>query len=119
MLDKFSVNVNKYLITCHTCCVFQGPQPVDTDLPDLAACLAELPGLVEQLARRLERMSETPQIGKQVVKIKFRDFSQTTVETAADSLDMDTFRRLCETGFQRGGKPVRLLGVGVRLPPPS
>ncbi len=89
------------------------------DLPDLAACLVELPGLVEQLERRLERMSESPQIGKQVVKIKFMDFSQTTVETISDSLDMDTFRKLCETGFQRGGKPVRLLGVGVRLSPPS
>ena len=89
------------------------------DLPDLAACLAELPGLVGQLERRLERMSESPQIGKQVVKIKFRDFSQTTVETISNSLDMDTFRKLCETGFQRGGKPVRLLGVGVRLSPPS
>ena len=89
------------------------------DLPDLAACLAELPGLVEQLERRLERMSQLPKIGKQVVKIKFRDFSQTTVETAADSLDLDKFRQLCETGFQRGEKPVRLLGVGVRLALPS
>lgn len=88
------------------------------DLPDLAACLGELPGLVEQLRRRLERMPKTPQISKQVVKIKFRDFSQTTVEMQSDSLDMEHYRDLCETGYMRGGKPVRLLGVGVRLPEP-
>ncbi len=88
------------------------------DLPDLAACLEELPGLVGQLRRRLERMPNTPQISKQVVKIKFHDFSQTTVEMQSDSLNMENFRDLCATGFKRGGKPVRLLGVGIRLPEP-
>ena len=88
------------------------------DLPDLTACLAQLPGLVEQLRRRLARMAQTPRIGKQVVKIKFHDFSQTTAETRSDSLDLANYRALCETGFKRGDKPVRLLGVGVRLPEP-
>ncbi len=87
-----------------------------SDLPDLAACLRELPRLVENLRQRLDRMPEPPQIRKQVVKIKFHDFSQTTVEMISDAPAMENFRGLLATGFERGGKPVRLLGVGVRLP---
>ncbi len=89
------------------------------DLPDLAACMAELPGLVEHLRRRLQRMPDSPRISKQVVKLKFRDFAQTTAEMRSESLNMENYRDLCETGFMRGGKPVRLLGVGVRLPAPE
>ena len=63
-------------------------------------------------------MAQTPRISKQVVKIKFHDFSQTTVETRSDLLDLANYRALCETGFKRGDKPVRLLGVGVMLPEP-
>jgi hypothetical protein len=29
----------------------------------------------------------------------------------------DNYRNLCEDGFERGNKPVRLLGVGVRVLP--
>lgn len=89
------------------------------DLPDLPACLAELPGLIEQLRRRLERMPEPARIAKQVVKIKFHDFTQTTAEMLSDSIAAENYAQLCETGFQRGARPVRLLGVGVRLPDPD
>ncbi len=85
------------------------------DLPDLRACQEQLPDLVEQLRRRFERLSEVPRIGKQVVKIKFHDFNQTTVEMPSSSMDLENFARLCATGFRRGGKPVRLLGVGIRV----
>ena len=89
------------------------------DLPDLPACLAELPGLVEQLKERFGRTPGKARISKQFVKIKFHDFTQTTVEMLSTSLAMENYTRLCETGFQRGGKPVRLLGVGIRLPDPE
>ena len=29
--------------------------------------------------------------------------------------DLDTFKALCQTGFEHGKKPVRLLGLGVRM----
>ena len=86
------------------------------DLPDLPACHAELPGLISKLEQRLGRRKEAPRIRKQVVKIKFHDFSQTTVETVSESLSPENFASLLETGFRRGNKPVRLLGLGVRLP---
>lgn len=87
------------------------------DLPSLDACLRELPALREQLAIRLERHSEKYSIQKQFVKIKFHDFVKTTVEMLADDIDLANYEKLCADGFVRGNKPVRLLGLGVRVAP--
>ena len=87
----------------------------DRDLPDLAACTAELPALLEQLERRLARLDSGYRAGKPLVKLKFHDFSQTTLEQAGVSRDADSYRRLLAAAFARGCKPVRLIGVGVRL----
>ncbi len=85
------------------------------DLPDLAACRAELPELLAQLKSRIARAGEPP-LRALVVKVKFADFSQTTVEHAASTLMLNAFGRLLETGYARGqGRAVRLLGLGVRL----
>lgn len=87
------------------------------DLPDLDACLNELPKLQEQLHKRLARLNEDYVIHKQFVKVKFRDFKQTTVEMLATIVESENFYKLCSDGFARGNKPVRLLGLGVRLTP--
>ena len=87
------------------------------DLPCLAACLAEIPDLMTKLRVRLERTNDDYRIHKQFIKIKFSDFTQTTVETVSDSDDVENYCALCEEGFGRGNKPVRLLGVGVRIQP--
>lgn len=85
------------------------------DLPDLRSCKAELPGLHDQLSTRLKKLNSQYQIAKQVVKIKFHDFVTTTVETISDTTAMDKYEALLEEGFIRGNRPVRLLGIGVRL----
>ena len=87
----------------------------DQDLPDLAACLAQLPNLVEDLTRRQQRLDESYRAEKPFVKIKFHDFTQTTIEQAGAPLELDSYRLLLSAAFIRGNKPVRLLGVGVRL----
>ncbi|UVE16628.1 DNA polymerase IV [Pseudomonas sp. LS44] len=87
----------------------------DQDLPDLEACLAHLPGLLEELGGRVARLDSSYRADKPFVKIKFHDFSQTTLEQAGAARDLDSYRQLLSTAFARGGKPVRLLGVGVRL----
>jgi len=89
------------------------------DLADLDACLAELPTLAAQLQTRLQRLDRPYNIHKQFIKIKFGDFSQTTVETVSGNTAMENFESLCSAGFARGAKAVRLLGVGVRLSPES
>ncbi|GHD67394.1 DNA polymerase IV [Jeongeupia chitinilytica] len=90
------------------------------DLADLEACLAALPVLVDDFAARFARSgavgehAEPLVRAKPVVKIKFDDFTQTTVE-AAGAPTLSTFAALLRQGWARGARPVRLLGVGVRL----
>lgn len=91
------------------------------DVPNLAACRQQLPHLLEKLRERIQRSQAERSANKLFLKIRFADFSRTTVECggsiAQSSLfsQVSRFEQLLETGFQRGQKPVRLLGVGVRL----
>ena len=87
------------------------------DLPSLTACLAEIPGLISKLKARLKRVNGVDRIHKQFIKIKFRNFTQTTVEMLSDTAAAENFHKLCEKGFHRGNISVRLLGVGVRIKP--
>ncbi|WP_431482534.1 DNA polymerase IV [Pseudomonas solani] len=87
----------------------------DQDLPDLGACLERLPVLYEELQRRLQRLDSSYKPGKPFVKLKFHDFSQTTLEQAGAGRDLDSYKLLLGAAFARGDKPVRLIGVGVRL----
>ena len=89
------------------------------DLPSLASCLESLPDLNLRLAKRLEKLDDDYQIHKQFIKIKFHDFAHTTVEMLSTTTTPENFDKLCEQGFARGDKPVRLLGMGVRLEPKS
>lgn len=83
------------------------------DLENLDQCLAALPALFEQLRERLGD-SRASDIGKLFVKLKFSDFVTTTVEHSANQLDFAGFEQLCATGYARGERPVRLLGLGIR-----
>jgi DNA polymerase-4 len=85
------------------------------DVPDLPACLALLPELYEQLLARIKRAGAEKFVNKLFVKIKFSDFQQTTVECVGHAPHIPTYARLMETGWLRASRPVRLLGVGVRL----
>jgi len=85
------------------------------DLRTLEACAAEIRVLAEQLDARIERVGAAGAIRKLYVKIRFADFQRTTVECVAGVTDLPTFLALLEKGFARRARPVRLLGVGVRL----
>ena len=71
--------------------------------------------LLEQLATRMARLDASYRPDKPFVKIKFHDFSQTTLEQAGARRDLDSYARLLSAAYARGNKAVRLLGVGVRL----
>lgn len=90
-----------------------------TDLPSLESCLDKIPSLSAQLANRLSNVKGEVQIQKQFIKVKFHDFEQTTVEMISPSTNIENYLSLCRQGFERGDKPVRLLGVGVRLAEPE
>jgi DNA polymerase IV len=89
------------------------------DVPDLAACLELLPGLFDSLQARIARAGAAQQVQKLYVKLRFADFRVTTVECVASAPQPALFAKLLETGFARGGRPVRLLGCGVRLGAPA
>lgn len=85
------------------------------DLPDLAACRAALPALCDDFFRRLARAADPRTPHKAIVKIRFHDFRQTSMECLCAQPDREVFSLLLDSAWARGGKPVRLLGVGVRF----
>jgi DNA polymerase-4 len=87
----------------------------DTDLSIKTACIIELNILIERLKTKLSR-SDKNNFNKIFVKIKFNDFTITTIETMSSNLNLEKMHNLLIEGLRRGlNKPVRLLGVGVRL----
>ena len=85
------------------------------DLPDLSRCEAQLPLLMQELQARYQGLKDRRAIAGVVVKVKFGDFTQTTAEKALSLADIEHFRQLLGEAWGRGGKPVRLLGLGYRL----
>jgi DNA polymerase-4 len=86
-----------------------------TDLRTLDECMNELRDLAGQLDARIERASAAAAVRKLFVKIRFADFQRTTVECVGNVTHLPTLLALLEKGFARRSRPVRLLGVGVRL----
>jgi DNA polymerase-4 len=85
------------------------------DLPDLTTCQRELAPLIDLLRQRVKRANADRNIHKLFVKIRFADFQRTTAEAVSSTLDTTLCGKLLETAHRRGGRAVRLLGVGVRL----
>ena len=84
---------------------------------------AEAEPIIERLTSELEKRL-TPyasrRIKNQQVKLKFSDFTQTTVERQSDSLDPALTQTLLESAWDRGaGKGVRLIGLGVHFYDPE
>lgn len=86
------------------------------DLMTLEECLARLPKLFEEFQRRFQRAQVHDEVKSLVVKVKFTDFEQTTLERAAVKIpSLESYSQMIEEAYLRKGKPVRLLGLGVRL----
>ena len=83
------------------------------DLTNVEQCLNELPLLAQQLVTRLRRVDDDYKIVKLFVKIKFSDFTTTTIERGAILVSLEALKELCIEGHARKGLAVRLLGVGV------
>lgn len=85
------------------------------DLPDLGACLEQIPSLLETLHRRLGKLDESYLVAKPFVKLKFHDFSSTTIERQGADYSLSAYKDLVAEAFERAFQPVRLLGLGVRF----
>ncbi len=94
-----------------------------TNLPDLNACMLKVPMLLDELSMRLSdcitrHPEEAYRVAKVFIKMRFADFSSTTVEHVHQRPELDDYQQLCSEAFVRGAQPVRLLGVGVRFAEP-
>lgn len=85
------------------------------DLDSEGACLDKLPSLVQELKRRMARISNQYSVAKAFVKVKFSDFTTTTLERAGTTHQMECYRLLMQEALERKASSVRLLGVGVRF----
>ena len=89
------------------------------DLPSFEACLAALGELVDELEQRIHRADCRAAINQRTIKVRFTGFETTTVASSGTGTEFADYKTLLERAWQRQAKPVRLLGVGVRLAPPE
>ena len=85
------------------------------NLDTLEQCEERLEELFEELMADLAQKEATRMVTKIFVKLKFADFTRTTVERAGLAPTLGDYRTLLAEAFARTSKPVRLLGVGVRF----
>ncbi|HPE61793.1 MAG TPA: DNA polymerase IV [Thiolinea sp.] len=93
----------------------------DTDLPTLASCLERLPPLFAVLETRLKRAQQHRyQLPKSLfVKLRFHDFVTTTVQAPSLQVQEALYLPLLTQAWERGKRPVRLLGIGVQFEEPG
>src|SRR4029077_9669454 len=85
------------------------------DLETLEECEERVEELFQELMADLAQKETSRKVTKIFVKLKFNDFTHTTAERAGLSPSLQDFRTLLAEAFARTGKPVRLVGVGVRF----
>ncbi|MFZ1221044.1 MAG: DNA polymerase IV [Chthoniobacterales bacterium] len=86
-----------------------------TDLETLTECEEKLPELFEELMADLDQKESNRAVTKIFVKLKFHDFTRTTIERAGLPPTLDQFQLLLGEAFARTKKSVRLIGLGVRF----
>jgi DNA polymerase-4 len=87
-----------------------------SDLGTLHDCVDKLPDIFDEFSNRYKKIKESIHVKSLFIKIKFDDFKVTTVERCSNlGLTLDNFVPLLNEGYTRYNKPVRLLGLGVRL----
>ncbi len=88
------------------------------DLADVEVCVSHLDSLFDKLLSRYNRLDGAGVNEGNVrmfLKMRFDDFAVTTIERQFKQLSLKSYRELCWEAWQRGGRPVRLLGIGVRF----
>ena len=82
----------------------------------LQECLDQIPSLIDELTRRLDKQQLQSRINKLSVKVTFANFVVTSADQAYHQLNTEIFVQLLTKAYQRGlQQPVRLLGIGVGI----
>jgi len=88
------------------------------DLPDKRACESVMASLVADLNLRLSRKAARKPIHKLFIKIRYSDFSTHTLERVREQIrepGPEDYQPLLDELVTDTGRPVRLLGLGVRF----
>lgn len=92
------------------------------DLAQEAAMQRALADILKELLARFRKIEADYLPSKRFVKLRFRDFTQSTLDEALPSPaepwhQPEVFARLLQKCWQRKSLPIRLLGAGLRLEP--
>ncbi len=87
------------------------------DCRDFTQCLDELALLASLLRQRIAEAGDDLLVTKNLVKLKFSDFSLVSTEACAHELCMTTTTSLCQKLWdsKRDGRAVRLIGLSVKV----
>ncbi|MBL4659708.1 MAG: DNA polymerase IV [Alcanivoracaceae bacterium] len=87
------------------------------DRVNLSACLAEVERLYDCLLPRLEasQKKQALPIKALYIKLRFNNFKTTTAQTIASEPDLFSYRQLITIAWNRGKRPVRLIGLGIQF----
>ncbi|MCL1125227.1 DNA polymerase IV [Shewanella surugensis] len=86
------------------------------DIVTLSQCQSVMESLIPELSKRVQRSAKDRKISKQVVKLKFNDFKQTTIEHRSDEISLTLFYILLEQALERRhDRGIRLIGISVGL----
>ena len=71
--------------------------------------------LYSELMDDLRTKNKLPKVDGIFAKLKFSDFTVTTIGKAGERPAMENYLSLVEEGFSRNDHPIRLIGLGVKL----
>lgn len=110
---------NRPVITHRTPKSLSVEETYATDITGLVECLREVPVLYQEFLIRLDRTQKRMNLRTRTlfVKLRFDDFETTTIQMAGTAPSEEGFKHLCEQAWQRGKRPVRLIGLGVQFFP--
>ena len=86
-----------------------------TNLETLEQCVQKTREVYQELKEDLFNLKSDRPIAKLFIKVKFADFSRTTVERTGIGINETSAIDLLKEAFGRKALPVRLIGVGVRF----
>ena len=83
-----------------------------TEVEILAGILADLHA---EFFDDMQNKSYFERANKAFLKLKFSDFSKTSIETTGSDFSLEHYQSLLQQAFHRNPLPVRLIGIGIRL----
>lgn len=89
-------------------------QTFERDLQGLPQLMPEISKLYQDLQARIERVGGA-NISGGFVKVKFSDFTQTTLSRSQATINLSSYIQWVEQAAARDNKSIRLLGMGVQL----